>query len=148
MCGIDFGSPFFVNIIHIFRPCTCTLGCRRWIVQPHLHSSSLLLRGSEQATSASQLLTVQPHRGQQSSATVVVPKVGGAKAVSDAGVGGKLNSAAEFAVTKLDDLVNWGRRVRKYREGEGERGGWEEREGEGERERRRIYIIAVYSGKS
>lgn len=47
-------------------------------------------------------------RGQQSSA-VVVPKVGGAKPLS--ATGGRLNNAAEFAVTKLDDLVNWGRRV-------------------------------------
>ena len=57
-------------------------------------------------------MMVQPHRGQQSSAAVVVPKVGGAKPVSG---GGRLNNAAEFAVMKLDDLVNWGRRVRKYK---------------------------------
>ena len=57
-------------------------------------------------------MMVQPHRGQQSSAAVVVPKVGGAKLVLG---GGRLNNAAEFAVTKLDDLVNWGRRVRKYK---------------------------------
>jgi hypothetical protein len=60
------------------------------------------------------MLTVQSYRGQQSSAAVVIPKVGGAKPVPAGGVGGKLNNAAEFAVTKLDDLVNWGRRVRKY----------------------------------
>ena len=81
-------------------------------MQPYILSSTLLVRGIERATSASQL--VQPHRGQQSSAAVVVPKVGGAKPVSATGAGGRLNNAAEFAVTKLDDLVNWGRRVRKY----------------------------------
>ena len=78
------------------------------ITRPSVYSSALLLRGNEQATSASPL--VQPRRGQQSSAAaVVVPKVGGAKPVSAAG--GRLNNAAEFAVTKLDHLVNWGRRV-------------------------------------
>ena len=69
--------------------------------------------------------------------------------MSESGVGGKLNSAAEFAVTKLDDLVNWGRRVSKYQEGKGESGGWEEREGGGRyTEREKSKIIAVYDGKS
>ena len=83
---------------------------------PSIYTSSLLLRGGEQATTVAthNVLTVQPHRGQQSSAAVIVPKVGGAKPVSAGGIGGKLNSAAEFAVTSLDDLVNWGRRVNKY----------------------------------
>ena len=36
------------------------------------------------------------------------PKVGGAKPVP---TGGRMSNAAEFAVTKLDHLINWGRKV-------------------------------------
>ena len=52
----------------------------------------------------------QPHRGQQSSSAVVVPKVGDAKPMPTGGLG-RLNNAADFAVTKLEDLINWGRNV-------------------------------------
>ena len=65
--------------------------------------------GSQQASPSSLVL----FRGQQSSAAVS-PRGERDAVVADKARsrGGRLNNAAEFAVTKLDDLVNWGRKVR------------------------------------
>ena len=71
-----------------------------YTVQPSLPALGSV-RGSEQATS------LVPSRGQQSSAAVA-PEVGGAKSAS---TGGRLSNAAEFALTKVDDIVNWARKV-------------------------------------
>ena len=71
-----------------------------YTTQPFLPALGTV-RGSEQATS------LVPSRGQQSSAAIA-PKVGGAKPAS---TGGRLNNAAEFALTKVDELVNWARKV-------------------------------------
>lgn len=50
-------------------------------------------------------------RGQHSSpATKPIVPTGG-NAVSSQRQGGRLNNAAEFAVAKVDELVNWARKV-------------------------------------
>lgn len=64
------------------------------------------VRGYEQATSL-----LVPSRSQQSAA--VAPQPSSSDSVSRPHGGGRLNNAAEFAVAKMDDLVNWGRRVGK-----------------------------------
>ena len=77
-----------------------------------VYSPALLLRGSEQVRSQLMLVHGQPRRGQQSSAAVVVPKVGDAKPTPTGSLG-RLNNAADFAVTKLEHLINWGRNISK-----------------------------------
>ena len=73
-----------------------------YTVQPTLPALGSL-RGSEQATS------LVPSRGQQSSAaTAPGPQEGGAKPAT---TGGRLSNAAEYALTKVDDIVNWARKV-------------------------------------
>ena len=47
-------------------------------------------------------------RGQQTAATPP------STAAKPAGARGKLDNAAEFVVTKLDDLINWARKVRGH----------------------------------
>lgn len=54
------------------------------------------------------MTSLVPSRGQQSSAVAEAPEVGGAKPAS---TGGRLSNAAEFALTKVDDIVNWARKV-------------------------------------
>ena len=71
-----------------------------YTVQPALGS----VRGSEQA------ISLVPSRGQQSSAAVS-PEEGGAKPAT---TGGRLSNAAEYALTKVDDIVNWARKVCQY----------------------------------
>ena len=73
------------------------------MLQPAGVCSTTFLRGGQRAT-----LLLQPCRGQQSSASPA--KVDVAK---PAPTGGRMSNVAEFTVTKLDDLLNWGRRVIK-----------------------------------
>lgn len=75
-----------------------------YTVQPSLPALSSV-RGCEQATS------LVPSRGQQSSAATA-PKEGGTS--KPAATGSRLNNAAEYALTKVDDIVNWARKVRKF----------------------------------
>ena len=77
-------------------------------------SSSPLAGTGRRGEQASSLMQV---RGQQTSASPS-PSSSGGEEVSHGRHGdravagqGRLNNAAEFAVTKLDDLVNWGRKV-------------------------------------
>lgn len=69
--------------------------------------SPAAVRGSQQASPSSLVVS----RGQQSSAAVSPnsPSSGGKTVTKNSG--GRLNNAAEFALAKVDELVNWARKV-------------------------------------
>ena len=87
-------------------------GIRSLSVSPSLHPSLLAcgsVHGSEQVSP----VNLPPSRGQHSSpaAKPASDAPTGGKAVSLQRQGGRLSNAAEFAVAKVDELVNWARKV-------------------------------------
>ena len=87
-------------------------GFRSLSTSPSLHRSLLacgLLRGSEQASPVSLPCSRSQHSSPAIKPASDLPT--GGKAVSPRSQGGRLNNAAEFAVAKVDELVNWARKV-------------------------------------